>query len=149
LLAVALFAACAPSLTQVIPEVHSSAVQLLKPLPQVKLASYTELQPIQLGCAAYKPLIAKYGWNTQIAFAIMRAENVSCNPSIDNSGLNRDGSVDYGLFQINSIHADMVGGNLESLRDPATNIATAYKVYAARGWNAWSTYNNSKYQKYL
>jgi len=69
---------------------------------------------------------------------------------IDNAGVNTDGSVDYGLMQINSIHADMVGGNLEALRDPQTNIKIAYKLYAARGnFTAWSAYNNGKYIKWL
>lgn len=69
---------------------------------------------------------------------------------IDNAGLNRDGSVDYGLMQINSIHADMVGGDLEKLRDPATNIKIAYSL--SRGgtnWTPWSAYNSGKYLKYL
>lgn len=68
----------------------------------------------------------------------------------DNAGLNRDGSVDYGLMQINSIHADMVGGDLESLRDPEVNIRVAYSL--SRGgtdWTPWSAYNNGKYLKWL
>lgn len=69
---------------------------------------------------------------------------------IDNAGTNRDGSVDYGLMQINSIHADMVGGNLEALRDPATNIKIAYSLSRqGTDWTAWSAYNNGKYLKYL
>lgn len=102
------------------------------------------------GCANYLPLIQQYDWNTNMAMAIMQAENVGCNPAIDNAGLNRDGSVDYGLFQVNSIHADMVAGDLESLRTPSVNVAIAYSLsHHGTNWTAWSTYKNGKYLRYL
>lgn len=87
--------------------------------------------------------------------AIMQAENRACDPAIDNAGLNYDSSVDYGLFQVNSIHADMVGGDLESLRNPEVNIRVAYGIYVGAlkaqgdGWKAWSTYNNGDYLQFL
>lgn len=70
--------------------------------------------------------------------------------SKDNAGLNDDGSVDYGLMQINSVHADMVNGNLESLRNPQINIKIAYSLsHQGKSWTAWSTYNNGKYIQWL
>ena len=71
--------------------------------------------------------------------------------SKDNAGLNSDGSVDYGLMQVNSIHADMVGGNLESLRDPNVNMRVAYGIYRGAGYRftPWSAYNNGSYLKHL
>lgn len=102
------------------------------------------------GCANYLPLIQQYDWNTNMAMAIMQAENTNCNPAIDNAGLNRDGSVDYGLFQVNSIHSDMVAGNLETLRTPSVNVAVAYSLsHHGTNWTAWSTYKNGKYLQYL
>lgn len=70
--------------------------------------------------------------------------------SKDNAGLNRDGSTDYGLMQVNSIHADMVGGDLELLRDPAVNVKIAYALSkGGSNWTPWSTYNNGKYLQFL
>lgn len=70
--------------------------------------------------------------------------------SKDNAGLNEDGTTDYGLMQVNSIHADMVGGDLESLRNPQVNVKVAYALSkAGTDWTAWSVYNNGKYLKYL
>jgi hypothetical protein len=48
-------------------------------------------------------------------------------PEVDNAGLNRDGSVDYGLFQINgAAHGARIkekfGWGLEDLRDPVKNF---------------------------
>lgn len=90
-----------------------------------------------------------YDWDKRVAYAICMAESGGVAHK-DNAGLNRDGSVDYGLMQINSIHADMVGGNLESLRDPATNIKIAYSLsHSGTNWTAWTTYNNGAYKQWL
>jgi hypothetical protein len=53
-----------------------------------------------------------YDWDDRTAYAICMAESGGV-ASKDNAGLNRDGTVDYGLMQVNSIHADMVAGDLE------------------------------------
>ena len=90
-----------------------------------------------------------YDWDTRTAYAICMAESGGV-ASKDNAGLNRDGSTDYGLMQINSIHADMVDGNLERLRDPQVNIKVAYSISrAVTDWTAWSAYNNGKYKQFL
>ena len=46
---------------------------------------------------------------------------------------------DYGLFQINSIHAYRVGGVVERLLDIRTNVRVAYEIYLERGrsWFDW------------
>lgn len=95
-------------------------------------------------------------WDVRMAYAICMAEAKKTPEQPygiarwNNAGLNKDGSVDYGLMQINSVHADMVGGNLESLYDPATNIKIAYSLsYGGKDWTAWSTYNNGSYREYL
>lgn len=90
-----------------------------------------------------------YNWDTRTAYAICMAESGG-DPLKDNAGLNRDGSVDYGLMQINSIHADMVAGDLERLRDPETNIKIAYSLSkGGQDWTPWSAYNNGKYRQFL
>lgn len=88
------------------------------------------------GCEQYRSLVSKYPWNVDVALAVMNAES-SCE--YNQSYLNTNGSIDRGLMQINSVHADMVNGNLDSLFDPATNIAIAYRIYSGAGWSAWTT----------
>lgn len=90
-----------------------------------------------------------YDWNRQVAYAICMAES-SGVASKDNAGLNADGSVDYGLMQINSIHADMVGGDLSKLYDPATNIKIAYSLSkGGTDWSPWTAYKTGAYLKWL
>ncbi|MES2367815.1 MAG: transglycosylase SLT domain-containing protein [Pseudomonadota bacterium] len=88
-----------------------------------------------------------YNWNSRTAYAICMAESRG-NP--DATGYNQNGTADRGLMQVNSIHADMVGGNLASLYDPATNIKIAYSLSkGGTDWTAWSTYNNGAYRQWL
>lgn len=95
-------------------------------------------------CAQYYDLVNQYDWDTETMLAIMYAES-NCRPNLDNTGLNKNGSVDYGLFQINSIH----GYNKDDLMDPEFNVSVAYKIYKSQGLRAWSVYNSGKYLQYL
>lgn len=72
--------------------------------------------------------------------AIAKAES-GMNPKAINH--NRNGSVDRGLFQINSIHGFV------NLEDPKTNIESAKKVYEKQGITAWAAYNNGSYKQFL
>ena len=76
--------------------------------------------------------------------AIMRAES-GCNPRSDNTGLNRDGSNDKGLFQINSIHGFSDAERL----DPIRNIEIAFRIWQNQGYRAWSAYSNGTYLKFI
>jgi len=88
-----------------------------------------------------------YEWDRRVAYAVCMAESHG-NPQATNTS-NTDGSTDRGLMQINSIHADMVGGDLEKLYDPRTNLDIAYRLYKAKGFQPWSVYNNGKYLAFL
>ena len=89
-----------------------------------------------------------YEWDVKTAYAICMAESGG-NHLANNEGTNTDGTVDRGLMQVNSIHADMVGGDLDKLYDPKTNLDVAYSLYKAKGFQPWSTYNNLRYVAFL
>lgn len=56
---------------------------------------------------------------------------------------NSNGTKDYGLFQINSVH----GYNERDLvSDAAFNTRCAKAIYDRQGLRAWSVYNNGKYE---
>jgi hypothetical protein len=62
---------------------------------------------------------------------------------------NTNGSVDYGLWQINTVH-----GSLLSQGDkfnPDDNAKMAYTVWSRAGnkWSPWSAYNNQRYRTFL
>ena len=96
------------------------------------------------GCEEFRSLVEQYPWSSKIMLAIMRAES-GCNPNSDNTGLNRDGSNDKGLFQINSIHGFSDAERL----DPIRNIEIAFKIWRNQGYRAWAAYNNGAYLKFI
>ncbi|MDQ3816096.1 MAG: hypothetical protein M3362_00210 [Acidobacteriota bacterium] len=82
-----------------------------------------------------------------MALAISQAENGSrkCDRA---SKPNKNGTIDYGVFQINSVHLKK-GWKLSELKDCYKNVDYAYEIYKASGWNPWSTYKNGAYKKFL
>ena len=89
----------------------------------------------------------KFGPECRIALAIQRAENPRGACEIYH--YNTDGTLDWGYFQINTVHLTRAGLNLRDLLDCRANIDFAYQLYTERGFQPWSTYNNGAYRKFL
>lgn len=91
---------------------------------------------------------AKFGSDCRIALAIQRAENPQGKCEIYH--YNTDGTLDWGYFQINTVHLKRPGINLRSLLDCKANIDFAYQLYLERqGFTPWSTYNSGAYKRFL
>lgn len=83
-----------------------------------------------------------------IFVAILKAENGTHECTRDNRGLNRNGSVDVGLAQINwnPKHSPY---SFEQLQDCKFNLDIALKKYEGRGFQPWVAYNKGTYKKFL
>lgn len=89
------------------------------------------------------------GWrgdDLKIAVAIARAES-DWNAKATNR--NGDGSTDYGLFQINSVHAAILAGG--NWADPAANAVMAHQVWLEAGgsFSPWVTFWDGSYLRFL
>lgn len=60
---------------------------------------------------------------------------------------NSNGSTDFGLWQINSVHGSLLAG--KNWADPLTNAKMAFSVYQSQGERAWSTFSSGAYKRYL
>lgn len=89
----------------------------------------------------------KFGPACRVALAIQRAENPRGACEIYH--YNSDGTLDWGYFQINTVHLKRPGLNLRDLLDCRVNIDFAYQLYQERGFQPWSTYNNGAYRRFL
>lgn len=90
----------------------------------------------------------KFGSACRTALAIQRAENPAGKCEIYH--YNADGTLDWGYFQINTVHLKRPGLNLRDLLDCRANIDFAYELYVEQhGFSPWSTYKNGSYLKFL
>lgn len=89
----------------------------------------------------------KFGTACRVALAIQRAENPKGACEIYH--YNTNGTLDWGYFQINTVHLERPGLNLRDLLDCKANIDFAYVLYEERGFSPWSTYNSGAYLKFL
>jgi hypothetical protein len=89
----------------------------------------------------------KFGSACRVALAVQRAENPRGACEIYH--YNADGTLDWGYFQINTVHLKRIGLNLRDLLDCRANIDFAYQLYQERGFQPWSTFNNGAYRKFM
>jgi hypothetical protein len=89
----------------------------------------------------------KFGPACRIALAVQRAENPRGTCEIYH--YNSDGTLDWGYFQINTVHLKRVGVNLRDLLDCKANIDFAYQLYTERGFQPWTTFNSGAYRQFL
>lgn len=86
-----------------------------------------------------------FGDQAPLATAICMAESGCRSDAI---GYNSDGSVDRGVFQINSVHYKRVN-SLDQLLDAETNIKVAAQIYHEQGFKPWVTFKTGKYRQFL
>ena len=90
----------------------------------------------------------KFGPACPVALAIQLAENAAgaCEVYHYNAS---DGTLDWGFFQINTVHLTRKGLNLRDLLDCKANIDFAYQLFLEEGFAPWTTFRNGAYRRYL
>ena len=83
----------------------------------------------------------QFGAEYKTALAVAKAESRLKAEAIHK---NSNNSVDYGIFQINSVN----GYKVSEMLDARQNIKIAREIYEKQGWKAWATYNSNAYQAY-
>ena len=90
----------------------------------------------------------QFGADCRIALAIQRAENPQGKCEIYH--YNSNGTLDWGYFQINTVHLERPGLNLRDLLDCKANIDFAYQLYQEKGgFSPWSTFKSGRYREFL
>jgi len=78
------------------------------------------------------------------AVAIALAES---GGNSDATNVNSNGSTDYGLWQINSVHADLLRAG--DWKNPTDNAKMAFKISAGgTSWTPWTVYKSGAYRKF-
>lgn len=96
-------------------------------------------------CETYRPLVAQYGWDVNVAMAVMQAES-GCNAYNENATDRHPTCLgSRGLFQIGCDSTDDYAGMFNA----SENVAHAYSMYSTRGWSPWGAYTSGAYRRYL
>ncbi len=85
----------------------------------------------------------------EIFIAVLKGENGTHECTRDNRGVNRNGSLDVGLAQINWNAKYNPPYTIEQLRDCKFNLDIALLKYKARGFQPWYAYTKGTYKKFL
>jgi hypothetical protein len=90
----------------------------------------------------------KFGPACRVALAVQLAENAggACEIYHYNSS---DGTLDWGYFQINSVHLKNAGLNLKDLLDCKANVDYAYRLFLQKGFTPWTAYTSGAYRQFL
>lgn len=91
-----------------------------------------------------KYICAVFGEDCALALAVVHAENGSMSCTKDNTGTNRNGTTDRGLWQLNDQYHPYIP-------DCFKNTDKAFEIYQSRGckFTAWSAYNAGKHKRFL
>jgi hypothetical protein len=122
---------------------------------QLTLSTNRQVPPKKTGADRvymHEPQIRAYicpklGDKCNIFIAILKAENGTHECTRDNRGLNRNGTIDIGLTQINWSPSSPY--SFEQLQDCKFNLDIALKKYASRGFQPWAAYNSGRYLRHL
>ncbi len=79
---------------------------------------------------AIQALVCAYPWDCATALRVMWCESGGRPTSV---GRGRN----YGLFQMNAIHARHISDFWTSWMDPARNSQWAYELWTRQGWRPW------------
>lgn len=82
----------------------------------------------------------------KIAIAVAKAESGLQETALN---INSNGTIDAGVFQINSVHWKKPACHPKLLFDAYKNVDCAYEIWRMQGWKPWVTYNNGSFIKSL
>jgi len=110
---------------------------------------YDKLSPNKQVSQLFKKYFPKQE-EARIMRAISLAESHGKQTAVNTK--NRNGSIDFGFFQINTIHkkkGETVAQFNQRMCDLEANFKEARRILDTQGLTAWSTYTNKKYLTYL
>jgi hypothetical protein len=115
--------------------------------PEVIVEKYVLDYPDEIDTPIEKYICEKWGaFDCKTALAVAKAESGIREDAIN---INNNDTIDYGIFQINSVHFKKPGCSMKDLVDQYKNVDCAYKIWEAQGWSPWVAFNNGNFKTHL
>src|SRR3990167_283396 len=113
--------------------------------------------PEEIDTPLEKYICDKWGiFECKTALAVSKAENG--DRIRDRFNINSNGTIDVGIFQINSVHFSKEGCALFQIVDPIQNVDCGYSIWESSdgivgdgsgSWTPWVTFNNNNFLSHL
>jgi hypothetical protein len=97
-------------------------------------------------------ICSKWGvMKCETAVAVAQSENFwnkTKSFQEDRFNINTNGTIDTGIYMINSIHYNKEGCSLKEITGWKANVDCAYNLYEKQGWKIWVAYNTGRFQAF-
>jgi hypothetical protein len=118
-----------PTIISPVPESYSS-IQWSVEASKKKVRTPSEIEEVY---AYIVQTFEKHGKN--VVKQAIDIANCESRMNIKAYNFNKNGTGDYSVFQINSVHIKKYGEQF--MHDWKENVRVAEKIYAKQGWNPW------------
>lgn len=85
-------------------------------------------------------------YDCKVAIAVAKAES---GLREDAWNANKNGTIDMGIFQVNSIHWSKEGCSMKEIVIAEKNIKCAHKIWENGGWSHWVVFNTGAFRSKL
>lgn len=103
-----------------------------EPAPVPPEPVVVELPPAVVPQTDIEELVCSYAWPCSTALNVMWCESGGRSEAVSWDGRN------YGLFQLNVVHAASMPGFWEQWMEPAWNVSQAFSLWTSQGWRPWA-----------
>jgi hypothetical protein len=113
------------------------------------IVKYIELidYPNEIDTPLEEYICKKFGpFECKTALAIAKAESGLKEDAVN---INKNGTIDIGIFQINSVHFNQEGCSLKDIVFAEKNVDCAHKIFEKQGWEPWVAFINGSFKKQL
>ena len=85
-------------------------------------------------------------YDCKIALGIVASES---NFNTEAWNINSNGTIDIGIWQINSVHFSKEGCSIRDALDPIRATDCAHRIFEESGWQSWTVFNNGAFSGHL
>jgi len=106
----------------------------------IRPSNYGKVHGLFLSEPEVRQVLNKAGFPAKAIPSMLQIAHCESSFSATAENVNRDGSVDFGLFQINERNWVGCNVNKTELSDPYNNAKCAYQIWQHQGYGAWGCY---------
>jgi len=106
----------------------------------IRPSNYGKVHGPSLSEPEVRQVLNKAGFPAKAIPSMLQIAHCESSFSATAENMNRDGSVDFGLFQINERNWGGYNVTKTELSDPYNNARCAYQIWQRQGYGAWGCY---------